>query len=189
MWWTMYCAVSFVLGIVLSSFLWKREETRKTRRPAGDTLGDVDYARSTRAMTDTQQTLYRMLLYLYRDKYILLAKTSAEAIVDLPNGMSRKQFHIDRLRSKPIDFVLCETERSTPLLVIMIEDGQRDSDDTFIDDLINEIELPVLRIKPAKNYLPNDVAEKVRQAIESFREQQGGSRKSNAELTESAVGK
>jgi len=172
--WTLYCAVSFVLGIVLSSALWKREETRQTRRPAGDMLGDVDYTRSPRAMSETQQTLYRMLLYLYRDKYIVLAKTSAETIVDLPSGMARRQFHIDRLRSKPIDFVLCETERSTPLLVIMIDDGQRDDDDNFVETLIREIEMPVLSIKPAKNYLPSDLAEKVRQAIESFHQQNGG---------------
>ncbi len=81
------------------------------------------------------------------------------------NQAARNQ--IDR---KHVDFLLCETATMTPRLVVELDDSshqqkQRQDRDEFVDAALKAAGLPVLHIRAARSYAPQELFQQITQAL------------------------
>ena len=96
---------------------------------------------------------FKVLVELFGDKYYIFPQINLSHLVE-PKGKSFYQHRKNRSRieKKSVDFVLCDKERVVPCLVIELDGPthareSRVKRDIFVNELMKNIEMPLLRIK------------------------------------------
>lgn len=74
------------------------------------------------------------------------------------------------VRSRHIDFILCDRDRIKPLCAIELDDSSHDTErarkiDATKTQILDAAGLPLLRIRAAYSYDPNSLTQKIREAI------------------------
>jgi len=82
----------------------------------------------------------------------------------LPGGTENRQAHMNRVMSKHVDFVLCDLQAVTPVLVIELDDSSHGRDDRrardeFVDGVLSAAGLPILHVAAKQSYAPKELAE------------------------------
>lgn len=83
---------------------------------------------------------------------------------------SKWQSSFNRISSKHVDFVLCRSTDLKPLACIELDDKSHDRQKTISRDIqVNAVfanaGMPLIRIKAQRSYNPNELAEKIRNAL------------------------
>ena len=87
-----------------------------------------------------------------------------------------RQPHINRaarnkIDRKHVDFLLCETATMRPRLVLELDDSshqhkERQERDQLVDGALKAAGLPVLHVKAARGYVPQELFAQIQQAIQ-----------------------
>lgn len=117
------------------------------------------YRKKERVMNESEQALFINLQKFLGDKYIVLSKVRIEDFVEVKNGLknSDRWSYRGRIKSRHIDFLICDQDTTRPLLAIEL-DGKshnslkRQERDRFIDELYGAINLPVKHINVGGNF-------------------------------------
>lgn len=77
---------------------------------------------------------------------------------------------INRIDRKHVDFMLCETATMKPRLVIELDDRShqkkdRQERDELVDGALKAAGLPILHVRAAKGYVPQELFAQIHQAI------------------------
>lgn len=102
----------------------------------------------------SELTLYKILLELFADKYFIFPQIHYIHLVDVPKGeWKEKQKSLNRINRKSADFVFCDKEKVSPLLVIELDGSshnlkRKQERDQFIDELMQTVGLPILHLNP-----------------------------------------
>lgn len=161
-------SISFVLGIVVASFLWKREVKRGgTSAPDA---GKVIVDKNESILSDPDKALFQMVVYVVGKESMVLPKVSLAAVVSTPKTAERRELHQRSLRSRVLDIVLCDHDKIAPALIIQRgdpedEDGETFDDDEFIAEALKSARIPVLWLNRKKSYMPNDLKELMKATI------------------------
>lgn len=161
-------SISFVLGIIVASALWKREVKRGGT--AGADAGKVSVEKTDSLFSEADKALFQMVVYVVGKESMVLPKVSLSAVVTTPKNAERRELHQRSLRSRVLDIVLCDHDRISPALVIQRgdpedEDGETFDDDEFIATALKSAHVPVLWLDRKKNYMPNDLKELMKATI------------------------
>ncbi|MBO8160637.1 MAG: DUF2726 domain-containing protein [Thermosipho sp. (in: Bacteria)] len=79
----------------------------------------------------------------------------------------------NKIRSKHVDFLICDTENITPILAIKLDDSShtrrnRKERDQFMDMVFKDAELPLLRIPAKDSYSLQELSKKINALIIIF---------------------
>ena len=74
------------------------------------------------------------------------------------------------IAQKHVDFVICDSGTMQPLLGIELDDASHKKAesverDRFVERVFGAAELPLMRVKAARAYVPGEIAERVREII------------------------
>lgn len=111
-------------------------------------------------MNASERELYMILRKELGDKFIVLSKVRIEDFVDVNDtGLNWNDLQSlrGRIKSRHVDFLICDLETSEPLYAIELDGPSHLQDktverDNFVDNLYKKIKLPFVRIKVGSNF-------------------------------------
>lgn len=76
----------------------------------------------------------------------------------------------NKINQKNVDFLLCETASMKPRLVVELDDSShqkknREDRDAFVDGALQAAGLPILHVKAARAYAPQELFQQITQTI------------------------
>lgn len=118
----------------------------------------LPYHKKDYLLTIAEKNFYRVLSQVTEkhDK-LLFVKVRLEDLLWLPNGTENRFGLRNRIKSRHIDFVLCDKENIKPLIAIELDDSTHNQKtrierDGNINRILQDAGLPILHIKVQPNY-------------------------------------
>ena len=113
-----------------------------------------------------ERSFFEVLLLTVGGEFHVFVKVRMEDIVYLPKGTQNRQAWLNKVRQKHVDFLLCDRQKVSPLLVIELDDASHEREivrdrDEQKDSILRAASLPILRVAAGRAY---DTRE-LRQAI------------------------
>lgn len=128
----------------------------------------LEYTKQEYLFTKNEQAFYRVLAPIAaRMGYQVFAKVRLADLITPKKGSSHWQTLFNKISSKHIDFVLCDTTRYKICLAIELDDNShhrkdRVERDKFVNEIMKISGLPLLRVWDSK-----DLENKLRQALKN----------------------
>ena len=138
-------------------------------RLSGPPLADqMPYRQRDDFLSAAELSFYRVLAKGLNDSFVICPKVNLADIffVARPNENRSYKNRIDR---KHVDFLLCDPTTMKPILGVELDDSSharrdRQDRDQFVDQVFEAAGLPLLRIRAAAGYNPQQIADQVRSA-------------------------
>jgi hypothetical protein len=132
--------------------------------------GKLPYQKIRSLLTPAERSFYEVLRSVTSDDILIFAKVRMEDLLYLPRGTSDWQSHLNRVRSKHVDFVLCDRQKVSPLLVIELNDRSHESQrrqerDAFLQKAFDAADIPILWVTAQATYNPRQVAADIQNAL------------------------
>jgi len=140
----------------------------KTKK-AQSTTTDENYPYTLRRFLSQHEYKFYEALKPLADNYgyTIMSKVRIADIVEVQKGFNRSQYYsyFAKIQSKHVDFLLCDKQSVTPLLVVEIDDKShnragRVKRDHFVDNLFKTVNLPIIHTNNIQT-LENQVNEKM----------------------------
>lgn len=133
-------------------------------------LSHFPYRKRAHFLSPAEQSFYTVLTAAIGADMHLLAKVRLIDLLDLPTATPRFQHHFYQVVAKHVDFVLCDRQTLTPLLVIELDDSshlqpERRERDAFVDQVLATIALPIRHVPVRSHYRLHDLTTLVNSAI------------------------
>ena len=133
------------------------------------TSEQLPYRQRDDFLSAAELSFYRVLTLALDGSHIVCPKVNLADIffVARPNENQSFRNKIDR---KHVDFLLCDSATMKPIMGVELDDASharsdRQDRDEFVDQVFEAAGLPLLRVRAAAGYSPQNVADLVRQAI------------------------
>jgi hypothetical protein len=179
----------FIIAFILFVWLVNRIQTRKRK----DKLLTPDYvepstSNSTSKYPDTPRYLpYRLkssiltanelrffscLHAAILPKYIIAPKVRLADFISVHCDSRYFYIHLGKVAQKHVDFLICCAHTLAPRCAIELDDSSHNKPDTrkrddFVNDVYDEIGLPVIRIKTRMEYTEEYIAERLKRYVRS----------------------
>ncbi len=172
MWWPLLISVAFVVGIVVASFLWKRDIRKQTAIPTKGEHRKFPFKKVDSVLAGFQMDLYRMLVREAGERYVVFPSVKLQYIVALSRKSKREVFYGNLLQSRVVDFLICDRDTTSPFLAIQILEGDEQNDaEELTAHVIKSADLPCLQLQAAKSMTPGELGQKMRETIKDRRKQ------------------
>ena len=107
-----------------------------------------------------------------KENYLLFSKVRMEDLLWIPRSIpSKERFGWrNRIKSRHVDFLICDKENISPLLVIELDDSSHNTikakqKDNFVDKVFKDAKIPLLRVKAKKYYSEEEVLKEINQKL------------------------
>lgn len=127
-----------------------------------DEVGKQDnlfYKRKGYFFTISERKFFDVLQSVINGKFIIFSKVRITDLLEAPKGLGNPSFyqHFNKIKSKHVDFVICDKERLIPLLVIELDGSShsrpdRIKRDEFVDQAFKSADLPIIHIRNYASY-------------------------------------
>ena len=155
--------------LLILNKLFNRKKEIQYAGPTHD--NPLPYGKRDHFLSVAEISFYHVLKNVLGDDIELLCKVRLGDLfyVQRPHENKAARNRIDR---KHIDFVLCESKTMNPVLGVELDDSSHEREsrkkrDQFVDEVFKKTGLPILHIKAARGYVPEDVAREVSQALQN----------------------
>ena len=154
----LFLAISFVVLIAMLLFgLLTRAFTR------------WPYHKTDHLLTPAERSFFGVLGQAIDSDLYIVAKVRLSDLLWLPQSTKNRQSYVNRIQSKHVDFVLCDSATTEPRLLIELDDSshqraRRRSRDAFLDEAVRRAGLPILHVPVKRSYAPGEL----RQLISSL---------------------
>jgi hypothetical protein len=127
------------------------------------------YHKTDHLLTPAERSFFGVLGQAIDNDLYIFAKVRLSDLLWLPQGIKNRQSYMNRIQSKHVDFVLCDSATTEPRLLIELDDSShqrasRRSRDAFLDEAVRRAGLPILHIPVKRSY----AAAELRQLISSL---------------------
>jgi|GEM_PF-2171108 len=160
-------SVSFVLGIVFASILWKRE-INIGRRPQRPTDGSYPFQKAESLLTDVERNILNTLRREVGDDKMVLPKVRFGDALKLPKRTERSEFLMNLVRNKGIDFLICTSDYG-PIAVIQSGQNRNELDNDLIEEVSRAAGIPYMQLPNRRDFGPGEIHELVRESIAAAR--------------------
>ncbi len=125
-------------------------------------------------LTRAEVSFYHVLRQCVTPEQVLLAKVRLADVlkVTAKRSDSPSQYSSDfnRIKSKHIDFLICDADTLRPVLAIELDDRShqrqsRQERDRFIDSAYRDAGLPLLHVRASRSYHMDKLAEQIKAAL------------------------
>jgi hypothetical protein len=129
------------------------------------------YVRNDRFLSSAESVFLAALRLAVVDQYDIFAKVRLLDLVGLKPEQGR-QAAFNRVQAKQIDFLLCDRQTARPVLAIELDDSthqrpDRQGRDAFVEQVLEVIGLPALRVPVTRAYDPSELARLVKASIQA----------------------
>ena len=165
-------AMAFVVGIIIASVLWSRDVKNKERRSAFNKTPELGakppFRRISGVLTEQEASIYKMLKYVIADDGHVFAKIPLSSLVSMQPRENRREFYMNIVRSRHVDFVICHSQSMAPVLVVQaVDTGVKVSpeEQQLMQSVLDAAGLPVLQLSVRQELGPVEMKQKLRQAM------------------------
>ncbi|MBP9801596.1 MAG: DUF2726 domain-containing protein [Candidatus Moranbacteria bacterium] len=117
-------------------------------------IDKVLYLKNDSLLTQSEQKFYFILAEILQDRYLIFSKVRIPDIVHIPEWYKPYYWAIywwDRIKSKHVDFLVCDRNSFEPLLVIEVDDPlhllpKGKKRDVLVNFVFRKARLPILRL-------------------------------------------
>lgn len=131
---------------------------------------DFAYEKRKNFLSPAERSFFGVLEQVIDGKYYIFPKVRFEDIVQVKKGVERKKAYglRGRIKSRHIDFVLCDKSTLEVQICIELDDTShkrkdRIERDAFVDKVLEISSIPIVRITAQKRYLLEDIRSKLRE--------------------------
>lgn len=115
----------------------------------------LPYSRQKYFFSAAERSFYEVLWRITPD-HTVFAKVRLADLVYVSKGATSSQSHFNRIRSKHVDFVICDRDLA-PLVVVELDDSSHDradrkSRDLFVDAVLAAASLPIVHVPAQRGY-------------------------------------
>lgn len=124
----------------------------------------LPYVKTEFLLTKAERSFYEVLLVATRNSnFHVFPKIRIADLLYLPKGTTDSVGHRNKIQSKHVDFVICDTLNIKPLVIIELDDSSHKQDkrvkrDEFVDRAFNDAGLPLLRIPVKHTYSVSELS-------------------------------
>jgi very-short-patch-repair endonuclease len=130
------------------------------RRQRGEqpvSIGPLPYQKKWYLLSPAERDFYETLHQAVGNRYVIFAKVRLLDLLWLPQNLSNRQTHMNRVQAKHVDFVLCHPQTIAPALVIELDDAshqlpERQERDLFLNEVLLGAGIPLLRVPVSKSF-------------------------------------
>lgn len=121
----------------------------------------------------SEVSFYRVLVQAVGQNHIIFAKVRLrDLLLELPRNTEGRQSLINRIDRKHVDFVLCDPRQVRPILAIELDDSSHARDDrierdAWIDRVLRDAGLPILRVPAGRGYVVDDLRRRIAETIDA----------------------
>lgn len=142
---------------------------RPRRRTRHRTRADAAPIQARRLLTPAELAFFRVLKQCLKSGLALSLKTRLADVVDCPDSLWLQPFG-RRIAQKHVDFTVYDPATGAILAAIELDDRSHDSParrrrDLFLDQLFDQIEVPLLRVRCAACYDRATLAMQIEAAV------------------------
>ena len=135
-------------------------------------IDDIPYRKKDYLLTKAELSFYRVLKNVIDDDLLIFSKVRLADLLWLPKGTKNRQAYLNKIMSKHVDFVLCESNTLSPVLAIELDNSShqkssRRERDKFVDDVFHKAGLPLLRIQAKRSYSPGELSLAIKQEMDN----------------------
>lgn len=154
--WTIILAVIAVIFAAATSVL----SSQKNKEDTSETVNKEKYFSKGQILTDTEVKFYNALLEATADMnvviYPVMSLKELVYVVD-EKGQKNQYKYFNKINKKHIDFTLCEPKTAKILGCIELDDythnqEKRQERDEYVNQVLAQANIPLLRYKVYKNY-------------------------------------
>ena len=122
----------------------------------------LPYEKRPSLLSAAERSFYGVLCQAVDQRYSIFAKVRLGDLLEIPWGTPKFRNHLNRINRKHVDFVLCDANSFTPLLVIELDDSSHEREDrqerdAFVDTALDAAGLPILHVSVQHAYAPAEV--------------------------------
>ena len=154
------------LFVVIVVIVILRELLRPTRKRANP----EDYRKRIPFLSPAERLFYSVLSDATDGQLVIMTKVRLADIVDVRKGLSGGQWQsaFNGIRSKHIDFVLCDPQQLDVKAVVELDDQthekpKRQARDLFVDQVMNSTGIPILHFSVKGGYSVKEIREALAQ--------------------------
>lgn len=160
---------SSIFSMIIS--LWLNKKPRKENEGTVEIYSDeYPYERSN-LLTRSEKDFFKALEIAILNKYHIFPQVGLSRIIDVDKSVEfNKQGHLNRILPKSVDYVVCDRENYSTLLVIELDGeshntkDQQERDD-FKDKALNKAGINLLRVIAQKTYNTGQLRETLHRYI------------------------
>lgn len=121
------------------------------------------YQRRDRFLSDPEIAAYNVLTKVFDEDVKVFTKVALSQLIDRFRPDEKQVSHWTRVQLRRIDFLACAGPVLEPILAVKIVTN---SNRGVIDDVLEDIGLPLLRLRPRDNYDVEDITSKINFALQ-----------------------
>lgn len=163
----------FSLVLVVALIAWYMRVYRRQAPLRDDTSS---YLKRESVLQSHEQQCFRTLLQAVGQHASVFPKVRLSDLVEPQSVQPQRREHWQRIQRRCVDFVLCSPNDLAPVLVIDLDTrakqrrrSQSPGGDV-VDNTLKSADIPLLRIRAAREYDAQDVLHQIRLALASSRE-------------------
>lgn len=156
-----------ILIIILISIMGNKKSKGTSQNKKNTQSQMLEYKLRPFLMTKNESAFYNTLLPIARTKNLTVFTKVRLADLIEPKTKENWQTAFNKIKSKHIDFVLCDPTSSRPLIAIELDDSSHQNEDRshrdmFVDRALSSAGLPILHTLNA-----NGISKKIDESIKS----------------------
>ncbi len=143
---------------------------RELLRPIRKRANPKDYRKRIPFLSPAERSFYGVLSEATDGQLVIMTKVRLADIVDVRKGMSggKWQSAFNGIRSKHIDFVLCDPQQLDVKAVVELDDQtheklERQARDLFVDQVMNFTGIPIFHFSVKRGYSVTEIREALAQ--------------------------
>ncbi len=118
------------------------------------------YSRRKYFFSSAERSFYEILTRLL-PRHTVFAKVRLADVICVSKGVENWQSHFNRIRSKHVDFLVCDKSLA-PVLAVELDDSSHDREDrkerdVFVDAALAAAVLPIIHIRAKRAYVLSEI--------------------------------
>jgi len=157
--------MNYLITLIIIALIFKMLESKlknKNKERNNNIKDNVNiplpYLKVESFFTDNEKTFFN-ILYNISNKYntLLFSKVRLADLIYIKNITKNNIKYWNKIKSKHIDFVICNPNNFNILFVIELDDSthnakSRKERDEFVDEALNFVSIPIFHIQVSNNY-------------------------------------
>lgn len=118
-------------------------------------------------LTKTEKSFFKILNKAVDNEYYVMPQVNLDKLIRVNAPYNKNYTFRNKIDRKSVDFVLCDKQNICPVLAIELDDSSHDARsrqkrDKFVNQIFEQINLPLVRIPAQQNYDVKTLKEQVR---------------------------
>jgi len=153
--------------VILVAGLAMAKAMGSANRAAEEGLSQIPYLKKEHLFNETEKSFYKTMNQILQvSNYCVFVKVPLLDLLVLPRSTGNWVTHWNRVKSKHLDFVVCDKEELTPLVAISLETGSSDkAEDVFLQQVLEHIKMPYIKVEARETYDAGEITRQLGQVL------------------------